>query len=116
MAEHDAKEAHNMRVFIQSLHDAAYEHRLEYASLSASGDQSEEVNRSSSRSECQIIKRSTNQLELGLFDNLVRLHLDGRGVGRIATWSSAPDENDEPIECKIVYSTEGTASDQLISI
>lgn len=30
MAQHDAKEAHNMRLFIQSLHDATYQHRFEY--------------------------------------------------------------------------------------
>lgn len=29
MAEHDAKEANNMRLFIHSLHDATYQHRLE---------------------------------------------------------------------------------------
>lgn len=30
IAQHDMKEAHNMRLFIQSLHDANYQHRLEY--------------------------------------------------------------------------------------
>jgi hypothetical protein len=29
MAQHDAKDAYNMRLFIQSLHDANYQHRFE---------------------------------------------------------------------------------------
>ncbi|CAF0942884.1 unnamed protein product [Adineta ricciae] len=87
MAQHDAKEAHNMRLFIQSLHDAAYQHRLD-------------------RCECKIIKRSTNQLELGLFENLIHIQLDGKAIGRVVTWSNISDANDDTIECKITYSTE----------
>ncbi|CAF2218080.1 unnamed protein product, partial [Rotaria magnacalcarata] len=34
MAQHDVKEAHNMRIFIQSLHDATYQHRFEYVFFS----------------------------------------------------------------------------------
>jgi len=30
MGENDAKEAYNIRLFIQSLHDASYQHRFEY--------------------------------------------------------------------------------------
>jgi hypothetical protein len=30
MSENDAKEAYNIRLFIQSLHDATYQHRFEY--------------------------------------------------------------------------------------
>ncbi|CAF4718079.1 unnamed protein product, partial [Rotaria magnacalcarata] len=28
-----------------------------------------------------------NQLELGFFDNLVRVQLDGKTIGRITTWA-----------------------------
>ncbi|UJR33136.1 hypothetical protein I4U23_020593 [Adineta vaga] len=87
VAQHDGKEAHNMRLFIQSLHDTAYEHRLD-------------------QSECKIIKRSINQLELGLFDNLIRIQIDGKAIGRVITWSNISDANDDTIECKIIYSTE----------
>ncbi|CAM4779272.1 unnamed protein product [Rotaria magnacalcarata] len=90
MAQHDVKEAHNMRIFIQSLHDATYQHRFD-------------------RSECKIIKRSMNQLELGFFDNLVRVQLDGKTIGRITTWAKVThddDDDDDNIECKIHYSTE----------
>ncbi len=30
MAENDAKETYNIRLYLQSLHDATYQHRLEY--------------------------------------------------------------------------------------
>lgn len=30
MADNDAKEAYNIRLFLQSLHDATYQHRTEY--------------------------------------------------------------------------------------
>ncbi|CAF2586478.1 unnamed protein product [Rotaria sp. Silwood2] len=87
VSKHDVKEAHNMRLFIQSLHDATYQHRFD-------------------RSECKIIKRSINQLELGFFDNLVRIQLDGKTIGRITTWTKITDKNDDNIECKIMYSTD----------
>ncbi|CAF0828089.1 unnamed protein product [Adineta steineri] len=87
MAQHDAKEAHNMRLFIQSLHDTTYQHRLD-------------------QSECKIIKRSINQLELGFFDNLIRIQLDGKAIGRVSTWSQLKDDNENTIECKIIYSTD----------
>ncbi|CAF0744558.1 unnamed protein product [Rotaria sp. Silwood1] len=87
MSQHDVKEAHNMRLFIQSLHDTTYQHRFD-------------------RSECKIIKRSMNQLELGFFDNLVRIQLDGKTIGRITTWRKITDKNDDNIECKIFYSTD----------
>jgi hypothetical protein len=61
----------------------------------------------SSRSECKILKRSINQLELGFFDNLVRIQLDGKNIGRVGTWATMKDENESNIECKIIYSTDG---------
>jgi hypothetical protein len=61
----------------------------------------------SSRSECKIIKRSINQLELGFFDNLIRIQLDGKTIGRVITWSTMKDDTDNNIECKIIYSTDG---------
>lgn len=64
----------------------------------------------SSRSECKILKRSINQLELGFFDNLVHLQLDGNNIGRINTWSKIKDhdvDDENNIECKIIYSTDG---------
>jgi hypothetical protein len=64
-------------------------------------------NISSSRSECKIIKRSINQLELGFFDNLIRIQLDGKTIGRVITWSTMKDDIDNNIECKIIYSTDG---------
>ncbi|CAF0971026.1 unnamed protein product [Rotaria sordida] len=87
MSQHDVKEAHNMRLFIQSLHDVTYQHRFV-------------------RSECKIIKRSINQLELGFFDNLIHIQLDGKTIGRITTWTQISDKNDDNIECKIIYSTD----------
>jgi hypothetical protein len=33
MAENDAKEAYNIRLYLQSLHDATYQHRLEYVDM-----------------------------------------------------------------------------------
>jgi hypothetical protein len=30
MAENDAKETYNIRLYLQSLHDTTYQHRLEY--------------------------------------------------------------------------------------
>jgi 2-phosphoglycerate kinase len=30
MSQNDAKETYNIRLFIQSLHNATYQHRLEY--------------------------------------------------------------------------------------
>lgn len=50
-----------------------------------------------------------NQLELGFFDNLVRVQLDGKTIGRITTWTKVThdDDDDDNIECKINYSTEG---------
>jgi len=87
MSQNDAKDAYNIRLFIQSLHDANYQHRFD-------------------RSECKILKRSINQLELGFFDNLVRIQLDGKNIGRVITWEKMKDENEDNIECKIIYSTE----------
>ncbi|CAF1032693.1 unnamed protein product [Rotaria sordida] len=87
MSQHDVKEVHNMRLFIQSLHDVTYQHRFV-------------------RSECKIIKRSINQLELGFFDNLIHIQLDGKTIGRITTWTQISDKNDDNIECKIIYSTD----------
>jgi hypothetical protein len=33
MAEHDANEANQMRLFIHSLHNAMYQHRFEYVTI-----------------------------------------------------------------------------------
>jgi hypothetical protein len=62
---------------------------------------------SSSRSECKVIKRSINQLELGFFDNLIRIQFDGKTIGRVITWSQMKDDTDNNIECKIIYTTDG---------
>jgi len=61
----------------------------------------------SSRTECKVLKRSINQLELGFFDNLVRIQLDGKAIGRVVTWSKMKDDNENNIECKIIYSIDG---------
>jgi hypothetical protein len=47
---------------------------------------------------------------LGFFDNLIRIQLDGKTIGRVVTWSKMKDENENNIECKIIYSTEGKES------
>jgi hypothetical protein len=60
-----------------------------------------------SRSECKIIKRTINQLELGFFDNLVRIQLDGKTIGRVITWSKLKDDDNNNIECKLIYSNDG---------
>jgi hypothetical protein len=60
----------------------------------------------SSQSECKIIKRTSNQLELGFFDNLVRFQLDGKAIGRIHSWSTMND-NENIVDCKLIYSTDG---------
>ena len=67
-----------------------------------------------SRCECKIIRRSTNQLELGLFENLIHIQLDGKAIGRVVTWSNISDANDDTIECKITYSTEGKLSQNIM--
>jgi hypothetical protein len=48
-----------------------------------------------------------NQLELGFFDNLIRIQLDGKTIGRVITWSTMQDDIDNNIECKIIYSIDG---------
>ena len=72
----------------------------------------DDVFRWSSRSECKIIKRSLNQLELAFFDDLVRLQLDGKAIGRVNTWSTMNDDENQ-VECKIVYSNEGELTEDL---
>ena len=64
----------------------------------------------SSRSECKILKRSINQLELGFFDNLVRIQLEGKNIGRVASWAKAKEDEENNIECQILYSTDGKIS------
>ena len=64
----------------------------------------------SSRSECKILKRTTNQLELGFFENLVRIQLDGKNIGRVASWAKAKEDDENNIECKIIYSTDGKST------
>ncbi len=61
----------------------------------------------SSQSECKILKRTTNQLELGFFENLIRIQLDGKNIGRITSWAKAKEDDENNIECKIIYSTDG---------
>ena len=48
-----------------------------------------------------------NQLELGFFDNLVRIQLEGKNIGRVASWAKAKEDEENNIECKLLYSTEG---------
>lgn len=68
----------------------------------------------SSQSECKILKRSINQLELGFFDNYIRIQLDGKNIGRIHTWLKMKNDNENNIECKIIYSTDGKTKHFLI--
>lgn len=67
-----------------------------------------------SRSECKIIKRTLNQLELGFFDDLIRMQLDGKAIGRVNTWSSMT-EDDNSVECKIIVSNDGKLRRDLLS-
>mgnify|MGYP007097005494 CR=1 FL=1 len=61
-----------------------------------------------SRSECQILKRTENHLELGFFDtNLIRLELDGNQIGRVSTWEKITEKNDFDVDCKILFSNDG---------
>jgi len=107
MSQNDAKETYNIRLFIQSLHNATYQHRLEYVDINLNWIKKKTNYFYSSQSECKILKRTINQLELGFFDNLVRIQLDGKTIGRVITWSNIKDENENNIECKIIYSTDG---------
>ncbi len=66
----------------------------------------------SSQSECKILKRTTNQLELGFFENLIRIQLDGKNIGRITSWAKAKEDDENNIECKIIYSTDGKTKKQ----
>ncbi len=61
-----------------------------------------------SQNECKILKRTINQLELTFFENnLIRIQLDGKNIGRINSWAKAKDDDENNIECKIIYSTDG---------
>ena len=64
----------------------------------------------SSRTECEILKRTTNQLELGFFDRHVHLQLDGKSIGRVSTWSKIDADENEEIECKLTFTADGNAS------
>lgn len=66
-----------------------------------------------SRTECEILKRTTNQLELGFFDRHVHLQLDGKGIGRVSTWSKTDvddDDVEEEIEAKLTFSADGKSN------
>jgi hypothetical protein len=42
---------------------------------------------------------------------LVRIQLDGKTIGRVITWSKMKNDDENNIECKIIYSTDGKNDD-----